>query len=508
MSIKAHRFRKVLIANRGEIAVRIIHSLRQLGLRSVALASDADREALHARLADEVVDIGPAPAAESYLDMEKVLGAARDCSCCAIHPGYGFLSENADFAARCAEEGFVFIGPSAEAMLAMGDKSRARDIATSAGVPVVPGVSDVPPEGLGDAAAEVGFPLLLKPSAGGGGKGMVVINRMEELQEGAETARRVAMAAFGDDRLIVERFVHPARHIEIQIFADRHGEAVALGERECSLQRRHQKVVEECPSSVLKGEVRQAMEASALNLVREVGYAGAGTVEFLLGPDGAFYFLEMNTRLQVEHPVTEMVYGVDLVAAQIAVAQGETLPPSLRSARPRGHALEVRLYAEDPDAGFLPTPGEILGLNIPAIPDVRFDGALDGPGIVSAEYDPMIAKLVAWGHDRPAAIAKLLEALGETAILGIKTNTGFLKRLCAAPWFAAGDFHTATLDEMMQEDSLLTPPELPGEVLAAMALAFVQGSGPSAPAPGVGSEDGDVFSPFASQDAWRLLEEE
>jgi acetyl-CoA/propionyl-CoA carboxylase biotin carboxyl carrier protein len=502
-------FKRVLIANRGEIAVRIIHSLRQLNIAVVALASEADLTAMHVRLSDEYVHIGAAPAIESYLDIDKVIAAAKSTNCCAIHPGYGFLAENAAFAQRCQDEGIVFIGPSAQSIIDMGDKSRARDIAVTADVPVVPGRNDVSSDDLESAAKEVGRPLLLKPSAGGGGKGMVVVNDGEDVVEAAVAARRVALSSFGDDRLIVERFVHPARHVEIQVFADSYGNAVALGERECSLQRRHQKVIEECPSPVLKQDVRTKMEEASLSLVRKVGYVGAGTVEFLLGPDDQFYFLEMNTRLQVEHPVTEMVYGVDIVAAQIAVAEGGLLPDSMMNAKPRGHAIEVRIYAEDPDNGFLPTPGHVHDLRAPFMPDVRFDAALDGPGEVSVEYDPMIAKLTAWGATREAARRKIIAALSNTAILGIKTNTGLLSRLCKAPWFGTGDFHTATLDEMMGDSNeLIVSEEIPVEVLAAMAYAFLAprrgGGGDVVPS----NSDADCYSPFAEAGHWRLLEGE
>ncbi|MCA9319276.1 MAG: ATP-grasp domain-containing protein, partial [Planctomycetes bacterium] len=337
--------RRVLIANRGEIAVRIARSLREAGIWVIAVYSEADRDALHVRVADQAVCIGGAAASQSYLVPERLLEAAAATQACAIHPGYGFLAENAAFSETCEKAGLVFIGPTGASIRAMGDKSAARELAQEADVPVVPGHRDVSDADLERVAKEVGFPLLLKPSAGGGGKGMHRVESAARLVESARAARREARASFGDDRLIVERYVHPARHIEIQVFADGRGEVLALGERECSLQRRHQKVVEECPSPVLLDEQRQAMCADAIKLARAVDYRGAGTVEFLLGPDGRYYFLEMNTRLQVEHPVTEMVYGVDLVRAQIAVAEGRGLPEVLRQAKPRGAAIEVRLYA-------------------------------------------------------------------------------------------------------------------------------------------------------------------
>ena len=502
-------FDKVLIANRGEIAVRVIRTLKTLGIKSVAVVSEADRGALHARLADEVVEIGPAAARESYLNQDRIIAAAKESGAQAIHPGYGFLSENATFSERCDQEGIVFIGPTAESIRAMGDKAAARDLAVEAGVPVVPGRNDLETdEQLLAAVDEIGLPLLLKPSAGGGGKGMTVVREKGQMLEAAATGRRLALAAFGDDTLIAERFVRPARHIEIQVFADGEGEVVALGERECSLQRRHQKVVEECPSAAVSPELRGRMETSACDLARAVNYRGAGTVEFLLGPDGSYYFLEMNTRLQVEHPVTEMVYGVDLVAAQLAVAAGKGLLPELRFATPRGASIEVRLYAEDPDQDFLPTPGKIVAMHTPTGPGLRFDGAVEDEGEVSAEYDPMIAKLISWGATREEATRRLLAGLRETAVLGIKTNTGFLKRICSADWFAAADFHTSSLDEMREDGTLDREPGLEDDVLAAAIWAFARlpGRAGGAPTTAVSKAiDGDPHSPFDLLGDWRTL---
>ncbi len=501
-------FDKVLIANRGEIAVRVIHSLKALGIQSVAVCSEADRGALHARLADEVLEIGPAPARESYLDQDRIIAAAKASGAEAIHPGYGFLSENAEFSERCDHEGIVFIGPSAASIRAMGDKAAARDLAAEAGVPVVPGRSEIAgDEDLLAAADEVGFPLLLKPSAGGGGKGMTVVRRREDLVEAAAAGRRLAKAAFGDDRLIVERFVRPARHVEVQVFGDGAGRAVAIGERECSLQRRHQKVVEECPSPVVGPELRARMEQAAVDLSCAVEYRGAGTVEFLLGPDESFYFLEMNTRLQVEHPVTEMVYGLDLVAAQLSVAAGRGLPTELENPQPRGAAIELRIYAEDPERDFLPTPGRVLAMKAPFGPGLRFDTAIEDSGEVSAEYDPMIAKLVAWGSTRSEARRRIIAALKETFVLGIVTNTGFLKRICESDWFAAADFHTRSLDELRAEGGLVRPAALEDEVLAAAVYCFARGRG-RAIGSGTGETvdlDGDPYSPFDRLGDWRNL---
>ena len=502
--------RKVLIANRGEIAVRVAKSLRNAGVSVVAVASDIDRDALHVRCADEVVMLGGASAAESYLDVAKVLFAAESTGADAIHPGYGFLAENAEFARACEEAGIVFMGPTPEAMLAMGDKSAAREIAIAAGVPVVPGRKDVADDELNDAAEEIGFPMLLKPSAGGGGKGMRLVHDLDSLADAAAAARREAKASFGDDRLIAERYVKPARHIEIQVFADGEGDVIALGERECSLQRRHQKIIEECPSPVVGEELRQRMCAAAVDLSRKVDYRGAGTVEFLLGPDDSFYFLEMNTRLQVEHPVTEQVYGVDLVSAQLSVARGAGLPKELKSATPRGHAIEVRLYAESPERGFLPAPGPVMRFARPEGPGVRIDSAIDRDGEVSAHYDPMVAKLITTGTDRAEATRRMVTALEDTALLGLETNVALLSEMVGADWFAAGDFSTSSVEELIEEGRLLAPgddaSELPLELLAAAARKIGRGGarkGGAVDGPALG---GDPFSPFDDGAAWRGLQ--
>ncbi|MEE9394302.1 MAG: biotin carboxylase N-terminal domain-containing protein [Planctomycetota bacterium] len=501
------RINKVLIANRGEIAVRIARTLRELGIAIVAVYSEADAEALHRRVADESRCIGPAPANESYLSIDKIIEAARATGADAIHPGYGFLAENPKFVGACEEAGLVFIGPSQAPMFELGDKARARKIAEAAGVLTVPGLAEVADDDLAAAGTKIGYPVLLKPSAGGGGKGMVEVHAADEMKEKSQAARRIAKAAFDNDTLIVEKLVRPARHIEIQVFGDGQGDAVALGERECSLQRRHQKVIEECPSPVVDEAIRERMEASALSLTKSLKYAGAGTVEFLLGPKGEHYFLEMNTRLQVEHPVTEMVYGVDLVAAQIAVAEGNGIPQSLRDAKPRGHAIEARIYAEDPEAGFLPTPGPVLAVHRPEGPGIRYDGALEGEGEVGVDYDPMIAKLIAWGPDRDSARRRLLRAFGDLALLGITTNSGFLVRVLEDERFAKAKFAIDSLEGWIAEDGFFDDPNDKALLYAAAACAF----GKRATRSGEGSEasmsaDADVYSPFDREGPWRALQ--
>ncbi|MBC8091222.1 MAG: ATP-grasp domain-containing protein, partial [Pseudonocardia sp.] len=425
-------FDTVLVANRGEIAVRVIRTLRALGVRSVAVYSDADAASPHVSLADVAVRIGPAAAAESYLSIPAVIAAARTTGSQAIHPGYGFLSENTAFAAACEEAGIAFVGPPASAIEAMGDKIRAKQTVAKAGVPVVPGSdgAGLSDQELAEAVGQVGYPVLLKPSAGGGGKGMHEVHRADDLAAAINTARREARSSFGDDTLLVERLVTTPRHIEIQVLADQHGNVVHLGERECSLQRRHQKIVEEAPSALLTATQREAMGAAAVEAARAVGYTGAGTVEFIVGADDPdqFFFMEMNTRLQVEHPVTEEVYGVDLVELQLRVAAGEQAPWPARI-EPSGHAIEVRIYAEDPAAGFLPTGGRILACEFPD--NVRVDSGIAAGGTVGSDYDPMLAKIIAHGADRAEAIRRLDAALRGTVLLGLDTNIGFLRALLA-----------------------------------------------------------------------------
>ena len=440
--------KSLLIANRGEIACRVIRTARRLGLRTVAVYSEADRGALHVRLADEAVCIGPAAARESYLNGARILEVARERGCESIHPGYGFLSENADFARACEQAGVVFIGPPATSIDRMGSKSEARRLMSAAGVPVLPGYDDddQAEDTLLAATRRLKFPLLIKPTAGGGGKGMRIVRAAGEFAEALAGARREAAKSFGDDRVLLERFVEKGRHVEIQVFADGHGNAVHLFERDCSLQRRHQKVIEEAPAPGLSEETRQAMGAAAVAAAKAVGYQGAGTVEFLF--DGAeFYFLEMNTRLQVEHPVTELITGLDLVEWQLRVASGEPLPLTQRAINRTGHAVEARLYAEDPERGFLPSTGTLTRLRFPAGDrHVRIDAGVEEGDAVSVHYDPMLAKIIAWAPDRAQALARLQAALEATEVEGVRTNARFLWQVLGAPAVREGDVSTRLLE--------------------------------------------------------------
>ena len=451
-------FKKILIANRGEIAVRIARACRDLGISPVAVFSEADRDALHVRLADEAYEIGPAPSVESYLRIEKVIEAARLARADAIHPGYGFLAENADFAQAVADAGLVFIGPSAEAMRLMGSKTSARRVAIAAGVPVVPGTTD-PLTSLDMAravAAEFGYPVMLKASAGGGGKGMRLVATVEELESAFETAQSEAAAAFGNAEVYLEKVIERPRHIEIQIFADTHGNFVHLGERECSIQRRHQKVLEECPSPINDTALRARMGAAALSVAAlsaawAVNYTGAGTVEFLLADETReFYFLEMNTRLQVEHPVTELVTGIDLVREQIMVAAGEPLSFRQEDIHWRGHAIECRVYAENPENNFIPSPGRITHLRVPAGAGVRDDGGVEAGAEVSIYYDPMISKLAAWGRTRHEAIDRLRRALDEYTVSGIKTTLPFFREIVRDREFVEGRLDTGFISRFYE----------------------------------------------------------
>lgn len=458
-------FDSVLVANRGEIAVRVIRALRSLGIRSVAVYSDADADALHVRLADEAVRIGPAAARESYLSVEKIVDAAVSTGAQAIHPGYGFLAENTAFAAACADAGVVFVGPPAAAIDAMGDKIRAKLTVSAAGVPVVPGrtregMSD---DEIVDAALEIGFPVLLKPSAGGGGKGMRLVHEESALREAIESARREARGSFGDDTLLIERFITNPRHIEIQVLADSHGNVIHLGERECSLQRRHQKIIEEAPSPFLTPEVREAMGSAAVDAAKSCGYVGAGTVEFIVdGQTGDYFFMEMNTRLQVEHPVTELVTGVDLVEWQLRVAAGEVLDLSVELV---GHSVEARVYAEDPARGFLPTGGRVLALSEPT--SVRVDSGLYEGLVVGSDYDPMLAKVIAHGRTREEALRRLDHALGEMVLLGVTTNIPFLRALLRDPDVRSGALDTGLVERKLDS---LTSAEIPDDVYVAAGL--------------------------------------
>ncbi|WP_305124030.1 acetyl-CoA carboxylase biotin carboxylase subunit [Streptomyces sp. ODS05-4] len=491
-------FDTVLVANRGEIAVRVIRTLRALGIRSVAVFSDADAGARHVREADTAVRIGPPPAGESYLRPDRLLAAAAATGAQAVHPGYGFLAENAAFARACEEAGLVFIGPPADAIALMGDKIRAKETVQAAGVPVVPGSSG---SGLSDAelaaaAREIGMPVLLKPSAGGGGKGMRLVREESTLADEIAAARREARASFGDDTLLVERWIDRPRHIEIQVLADAHGNVVHLGERECSLQRRHQKIIEEAPSVLLDEETRAAMGEAAVQAARSCGYRGAGTVEFIVpGTDpSAYYFMEMNTRLQVEHPVTELVTGVDLVEWQLRVAAGEKLGLEQRDVRLTGHSIEARLCAEDPARGFLPSGGTVLALAEPSGDGVRTDSGLSEGTEVSSLYDPMLAKVIVHAADRPGAIRKLRAALADTVTLGVPTNAGFLRRLLAHPDVVSGDLDTGLVE---READGLVPDGVPDAVYEAAAAVRREAllAGPDA---------GGWTDPFSVPSGWRL----
>ncbi|WP_256640939.1 ATP-binding protein [Streptomyces murinus] len=484
-------FDTVLVANRGEIAVRVIRTLRELGVRSVAVFSDADAGARHVREADTAVRIGPAPAAESYLSVERLLEAAARTGAQAVHPGYGFLAENAAFARACEEAGLVFIGPSADAIALMGDKIRAKETVAAAGVPVVPGGRD--PE-LAEAARALGPPVLLKPSAGGGGKGMRLVRDLAVLDEEIAAARREARASFGDDTLLVERWIDRPRHIEIQVLADGHGNVVHLGERECSLQRRHQKIIEEAPSVLLDEATRAAMGEAAVQAARSCGYRGAGTVEFIVpgGDPSQYYFMEMNTRLQVEHPVTELVTGLDLVEWQLRVAAGEPLGFTQDDVTLTGHAVEARICAEDPARGFLPSGGTVLLLDEPGGDGVRTDSGLSEGTEVGSLYDPMLSKVIAYGPDRATALRRLRAALAETVTLGVQTNAGFLRRLLGHPAVVAGELDTGLVERVVAD---LVGTDVPEEVYEAAAAVRLEALKPT----------GDGWTdPFSVPNGWRL----
>ncbi|HET6355991.1 acetyl/propionyl/methylcrotonyl-CoA carboxylase subunit alpha [Streptomyces sp.] len=488
-------FSTVLVANRGEIAVRVIRTLRAMGIRSVAVFSDADADARHVREADTAVRIGPPAAAESYLRVERLLEAAARTGAEAVHPGYGFLAENAGFAQACADAGLAFIGPPASAISLMGDKIRAKETVRAAGVPVVPGSSGsgLSDDQLADAAREIGMPVLLKPSAGGGGKGMRLTRVESALLEEIAAARREARASFGDDTLLVERWIDRPRHIEIQVLADGHGNVVHLGERECSLQRRHQKIIEEAPSVLLDDKTRASMGAAAVEAALSCGYVGAGTVEFIVpGSDpSSYYFMEMNTRLQVEHPVTELITGLDLVEWQLRVAAGEQLPFVQDDITLTGHAVEARICAEDPSRGLLPSGGTVLALHEPQGDGVRTDSGLTRGTEVSSLYDPMLSKVIAYGPDRATALRKLRAALADTVTLGVPTNAGFLRRLLAHPAVVSGDLDTGLVER--DADSLVVD-GVPQEVYAAAALLARQGLPPA----------GGWTDPFGVANGWRL----
>ncbi len=456
-------FKKILIANRGEIAVRILRACRELGIRTVAVFSDVDRSALHVRLADTAYPIGPAPSKDSYLSIDKLMDVARRSGCDAVHPGYGFLAENPALPRACADTGITFIGPPAEAMEAMGSKTAGKQLARRAEVQTVPGTSESieNPEEVQALASSMGYPVVLKAVAGGGGKGMRVVHNDAEFTAAWRDAASEALNAFGDSRVFLEKYLLRPRHIEIQVLADAHGRVVSLGERECSVQRRHQKVIEEAPSPIVTPDLRKKMGDAAVRLARAGGYVNAGTVEFLVDAQLNFYFLEVNTRLQVEHPVTEQVTGLDLVKLQIAIAAGHRLPFAWETIAPRGHAMEVRLYAEDPDNSFFPCPGKILARHAPTGPGIRIDEGVYEGYTVPLEYDPLLSKLIAWGNSREETVARLRRALDEYTITGIRTNVGLFRRILGEPEFLASDIHTKWLDELLARPR--PPADAPGQ---------------------------------------------
>jgi acetyl-CoA carboxylase biotin carboxylase subunit len=447
--------KKVLIANRGEIAIRIIRACKEMGIDTVAVFSEVDREALHVRYAKEAYCIGPPPSSESYLVIDKIIQTARDAGADAIHPGYGFLAENGDFAEQCEKKGVIFIGPPSKAIKAMGSKTTARQIMEKARVPIVPGTTTplTSEKDVMKTAKKIGFPIMLKAAGGGGGKGIRIIRKAGEIKEAYRLASSEAKSAFGDDSLYVEKYIERPRHIEIQVLADHHGRVIHLGERECSIQRRHQKVIEECPSCIVDEDMRQEMGEVAKRAAAAAGYTNAGTVEFLVDPDRNFYFLEMNTRLQVEHPVTEMVTGIDIVKAQLRIAMGRPLAYRQEQIQMKGSAIECRIYAEDPDNNFLPSPGRIRWLIDPGGPGIRNETGVAEKGEVSIYYDPLISKLVAWGADRKEAIERMRRALKEYKIYGIKTTLPFHERVMRNPHFISGDFDTHFIDNVFSAEN-------------------------------------------------------
>jgi 3-methylcrotonyl-CoA carboxylase alpha subunit len=486
-------FSKILIANRGEIACRVIRTARRMGIKTVAVYSEADAEALHVREADEAVAIGPPPAAESYLKGDAIIAAATDSGAEAVHPGYGFLSENAEFAEACAAAGLVFIGPPPAAMRAMGSKAAAKALMQQHGVPVVPGYhgDDQDPARLLAEAEAIGFPVLIKASGGGGGRGMRIVEAAAAFSRALDSAKREALGAFGDDRVLIEKYLTAPRHIEVQVFADTHGNVVHLYERDCSIQRRYQKVVEEAPAPGLGKKLRQALGEAAVAAARACGYVGAGTVEFIVERD-KFYFMEMNTRLQVEHPVTEAVTGTDLVEWQLRVAAGEKFTLGQKQIALRGHAIEVRLYAENPERGFLPATGTLHRLHLPPAQLARVETGVREGDTVTPYYDPMIAKIIAWGRDRAAARARLGQALAQTGVLGVTTNLGFLARVVGDADFAAAKLDTGFIERRKAE--LLAPPApVSDAALVAGALFCLAAETTGKPA-----------DPWARRDGWRL----
>ncbi len=495
-------FDKVLVANRGEIAVRILRTLREMGVAGVAVHSDVDSRALHVLSADEAVLLGEADPASSYLNVERIVQAALDTGAQAIHPGYGFLSENADFAARVEEAGLTFIGPPADVIARLGDKLTARRLLADAGVAVVPGM-EVAARDLADlarAADAVGYPVLIKASSGGGGKGMRVVSSPEELTDAATAASSEASGAFGDGTIYLERYLDRPRHVEVQVLADSHGNLVHLFERECSIQRRHQKIIEETPSPALTPELRAAMGEAALVVARAAGYVNAGTVEFLLSPDGEFFFLEVNTRIQVEHPITEVTLGLDLVRHQVEIAAGGVLGLRQEELVPRGHAIECRIYAEDPAAGFLPSPGKVILCRPASGPGVRFDSGIYSGVDIPVSYDPILGKLIVWAEDRPAAMARMIRALRANVVLGVHTATELMLDILASAPFAEGETHTRFVEDHFGAWA----PSEEGDLAAAVGYVSADLLGLGSEPAALGDEGGGWPSPWQTLGRWTL----
>ena len=504
---RTRTFDKILVANRGEIAVRVIRACREMGIRTVAVYSEADARSLHVGLADEAAAIGPAPAEDSYLDMGRIIDAARRTNAQAVHPGYGFLAENADFAALCEKEGLVFIGPNSAALALVGDKVRARRAMEKAGVPTIPGMTSVgrEPGEFRDAARSLGYPVMVKASAGGGGKGMRIVREESGLVPAVEAGRREAKSAFGDDSVYLEKYIEDPRHVEFQVLADNHGRTVHLFERECSIQRRHQKILEETPSTALDADLRAKMGETAVKAMCAAGYNNAGTVEFLLDRNRRFYFLEVNARLQVEHPITELVVGVDLVRQQILTAAGAKLALRQEDLGQRGHAIECRIYAEDPRAHFLPSAGRIVLFREPKGPGVRFDSGIFEGWEVPVHYDPILAKLIVWAEDREAACRRMAAALEDCVILGPKTTVGFLGEVVGHPEFRAGRTTTAFIERNLPAWGTGAEEEARRR-LALAAAAYDSLSLPSRPAGAGRGVRGAAASPWQTLGRWRAGE--
>jgi acetyl-CoA carboxylase biotin carboxylase subunit len=496
-------FKKILIANRGEIAVRIIRACQEMGIATVAVYSEADRNSLHVQLADEAVCIGPAQAVDSYLDSDSVIHAAKEKKAEAIHPGYGFLAENPSFSLRCEKEGIIFIGPNSRAMDLVGDKVRSRQTVEKAGVPIIPGMKCVL-ENVSEYEKEartIGYPIMIKASAGGGGKGMRIIHSHEKLKAGLEAGMREAKSAFGDESVYLEKCIQEPRHVEFQILADNHGNIVHLFERECSIQRRHQKIIEESPSPALDQDLRNKMGDVAKKVIQATGYNNAGTVEFLLDKDRNFYFLEVNARLQVEHPVTELITGLDIVQHQILIAAGEKLKIRQDSLSQNGHAIECRIYAEDPENNFLPSSGKILFLNEPSGPGIRLDSGIYSGSEVPIYYDPILSKLIVWAENRGMACKRMIQALDHYVILGVKTSISFLKEVISSARFRSGDTTTGFIEKQFKNGFILKKDDKNREI-SLLAAAFLEQS--KKYGSGIGKKEQGQGSPWQTLGRWRL----